>query len=222
MVSKARLERGRYWDRVWPLVSGCARVSVGCDGCGALCKKSAVSIRPGSLDAPLKNEQPKTWIIRNDLFHPAVPDGFIIRAFGIIGACPHHLFIVITKRPDRMARLLLSVAPLSNVFIGISAESQQAADMRIPYLRRLSECWSTLASLDPLLDQIDLANYLDALDWVIIGAGSAGRCEMDWIWSLARQCDAVDIPVFVRRASLKGRLVKTPFILGRRRLETPG
>jgi len=222
MVSKARLERGRYWDRIWPLVAGCARVSAGCDGCGALRKKSAVSIRSGSLEAPLKTEKPATWIIRNDLFHPAVPDRFIIRAFGFMRACPHHLFIVISKRPDRMARLLLSEAPVSNVFIGVCAEDQRTADMRIPYLRPLSGCWNTFVSLDPLLDPVDLTNYLDVLGWLIVGAGSAARCEVDWIWSLARQCDAVDIPVFVRQASLKGRLVKTPFILGRRRLETPG
>ena len=222
MVSKARLERGRYWDKLWPLVSGCTRVSTGCGCCGALRSKIAVSARTRSLKAPLKIQEPKTWAIRNDLFHPAVPDRFVAWAFRIMEACPHHLFIVISKRPERMVCFLQTVLPLSNVFIGVCVEDQPTANTRIPYLRHLSRCWNTLASLDPLLGPVDLADYLDVLDWVIIGAGSTGRCRMGWIWSLARQLDAADIPVFVRHANLKGRLIKTPFILGRRRLETPG
>lgn len=44
--------------------------------------------------------------LESDLFHPAVPDWVIYRAWSIMRAAPQHRYIVLAKRPERMSRLL--------------------------------------------------------------------------------------------------------------------
>jgi protein gp37 len=118
----------------------------------------------------------------SDLFHEAVPDEAIDRIFAVIALCPQHLFIVLTKRPERLRgyftfrlrEVLIgqqagvmhlringspcfqwSGLPLSNVILGISAENQQAADERIPHLLATPAA-CRVVSAEPLLGPTDL------------------------------------------------------------------
>ena len=42
----------------------------------------------------------------SDLFHDQVPDGYIASVFAVMALAPQHTFQVLTKRPERMQRLL--------------------------------------------------------------------------------------------------------------------
>lgn len=61
------------------------------------------------LDKPLRTRKPTAWAVWNDLFHEDVPDDFIDRAFAVMlathiwGNIPNHRFLILTKRPERMA-----------------------------------------------------------------------------------------------------------------------
>lgn len=101
--------------------------------------------------------------------------------------------------------------PLPNVWLGVSMEDQQTADMRIPLLLETPSAVRFL-SCEPLLGTIDLleyygderephGQYFDHVDWVIVGAetGTQARpVHPDWICNLRDQCVANQIPFFFK------------------------
>lgn len=109
-----------WTDATWNVVTGCTKVSAGCAHCYAeriwprvagnkatkyhWWKFSDVRCHPKDLDIPLKWKKPRRIFVPSmgDLFHPSVPDEFIAAVFGVMAACPHHTFLVLTKRPTRM------------------------------------------------------------------------------------------------------------------------
>lgn len=176
-----------------------------------------VTVHPSRLDDPLGWKKPRMIFVcsMGDLFHPDVPLEFLDDVFETIANAPQHTFQVLTKRAIWMEDYMLTVgarlryrgvnAPdvLPNVWLGVSAENQAAADARIPYLLK------TLArvrfvSIEPMLGEIDLSRWLmpqsvvdgyyevmerfggdvpppgpvgppQRLDWVIIGSESGPR-----------------------------------------------
>ena len=109
----------------WNPVTGCTKVSQGCDHCYAetmslrlshnpkyaLATKAdgtwsgVVSCHEDVLDQPLRWKKPRMIFVcsMSDLFHSQVPWDFIGRVFDVMIACPQHTFQVLTKRPGRMA-----------------------------------------------------------------------------------------------------------------------
>jgi protein gp37 len=166
----------------------------------------------------------------SDLLHKNVPDDFLAQIFGVMAACPRHTFQVLTKRHGRMRSLLTSPDferavqaaaeqraatdlwtpppgatpmhwPLPNVWLGVSAEDQKHADLRIPALLDAPAALRFL-SCEPLLSPVDLSRWLDPSCWVIIGGESgpgARLCDPEWIRSLVTQCQAAEVPAFVKQ-----------------------
>lgn len=119
--------------------------------------------------------------------------------------------------------------PLPNVWLGTSVEDQPAADERIPHLLRCPaavrflSCEPLLGPVDigwcswcgrfgphdcesgypweaRLDDGVDLAEA--GVDWIIAGGESgqgARPCDVAWIRSLVRQCQAAGVPAFVKQ-----------------------
>lgn len=106
---------------------------------------------------PLRRKKPTMYFVNSmsDLFHESVPDEWIDRIFAVMALSPRHTFQVLTKRSARMRRYFqidhnhdyqdridaevveLSphlrepkpiTWPLSNVWLGASAEDQKRAD----------------------------------------------------------------------------------------------
>lgn len=114
--------------RVWNPVRGCSRVSPGCWNCYAERQArrfsgpgqpyeglttlrggrpgwtGAVRFVPDMLDAPLGWKKPSTVFVdsMSDLFHEKVTDEQIAAVLGVMAATPHHRYIVLTKRAERM------------------------------------------------------------------------------------------------------------------------
>src|SRR5437773_933714 len=68
----------------------------------------------------------------SDRFHPAVPEQFIGRVWDVMARASQHTFQILTKRPERMAKVVQHLRVLANVWLGTSVES---AD----YLSRLDD-----------------------------------------------------------------------------------
>ena len=120
-----------WTDSTWSPVTGCTKVSEGCDHCYAetIAHRFAgtkaypngfdVTLRPERLDQPLRWKRPRKVFVNSmsDLFHKDVPDDYIARVFAVMALAPQHTFQVLTKRPGRMRSLLSSEQFESAVFL---------------------------------------------------------------------------------------------------------
>lgn len=191
----------QWTDTTWSPIVGCKRVSAGCDHCYAfelhdrrhLAWKrgrwpsapaqyhqpfSKVQLLPQRLEEPLHWRKPRRVFVDSmaDLFHEDVPDEFIGRVFGVMRRTPQHIYQILTKRPERMLRVLRELTnahalkmlgereymqqwPLPNVWLGASVEDQAAADERIPLLLQTPAAVRFL-SCEPLLGPVDLSAWL--------------------------------------------------------------
>lgn len=95
--------------------------------------------------------------------------------------------------------------PLPNVHVGVSAETQSWARMRIPALLETPAAvrW---VSAEPLLSALDLKPWLGApapgVDWVVVGGESgpgARPVDPEWVRSIVVQCRVAGVPVFVKQ-----------------------
>jgi protein gp37 len=167
-----RINEGRYWDFGWDLVSGCTRVSEGCMSCWFLSMRKRFSKEIGivfhleRIMRPFKRRKPASYAIWGDLFHESVTFDQIDQVFDTIMFNLHHIFYILTKRPERMLEyfnsgrkwmLITKEFPLPNVLIGTTVENQKYANIRIPILLKIP-AKIRFISCEPLLGQVDLKN----------------------------------------------------------------
>lgn len=143
-----------WTDVTWNPVRGCTRISPGCERCYAERQAHRFSgqhqpyegltvlgkqgprwsgragLVPATLGAPLRWSKPRRVFVNSmsDLFHEDISDTEIAAIFGVMAMSPQHTFQVLTKRPERMWRLL----------------SQWTADI----------CWRAIYRLDEALGRI--------------------------------------------------------------------
>src|SRR6266540_5983955 len=130
MSDKSQIQ---WTDATWNPVTGCTKVSEGCRRCyiertvpyrtqqrrfagpngpaepGAT---TGVVLHPERLGQPLRWARPRRVFVNSlsDLFHPEVPNGFVLDMFTVMANARQHTFQVLTKRPWRMRSLLASSA----------------------------------------------------------------------------------------------------------------
>lgn len=130
--------------------------------------------------------------------------------FNLIDDTPHLDWLLLTKRPENIWRLMPDPAigkriklfdghlARHNVWLGTTVEDQQRANERLPHLVAAPAVVRFL-SCEPLLEAVDLSQWLDEdrngfahhIDWVIIGGESGGKArpfQTDWAISLINQC----------------------------------
>ena len=217
-----------WTDETWNPVTGCTRVSPGCDRCymyalyprlrgmgvpGYETEPDDVRLLPERLSLPLTWRSPKRVFVNSmsDLFHSRVPFEFISEVFEVMeeASGKHgHVFQVLTKRPGRAVgwweqagRASLGKWP-SNVWIGTSVETAKYAP-RLAVLKKLPAPVK-FVSAEPLLSSLDLSPWLGdgTLRWVIVG-GESGRgarpMELDWAREIRDQCVASEVSFFLKQ-----------------------
>lgn len=120
-----------WTETTWNPVTGCDRVSPGCDHCYALSLSArlkamgqvkyqvdgdprtsgpgfGVTMHWGVVNQPLGWRRPQTVFVNSmsDLAHPKVSDAFVAAVFAVMGLARWHRFQVLTKRPRRFRALL--------------------------------------------------------------------------------------------------------------------
>ena len=201
------LDTGISWTTsTWNPVTGCRRVSAGCDRCYALelagrlkrmgnpryqvdgdLERSGpgfgLTLHPDLLEAPLAWRKPRFVFVNSmsDLFQDGVDADYVEAVFDVMARASWHTFQVLTKRPGRMAAIVAKVQPepLPNVWLGTSVESQAWADVRIPQLVKTPAALRFL-SAEPLLEELDLHGRLDGIGWVIVGGESGAHLRREW------------------------------------------
>jgi len=204
-----------WTDSTWNPVTGCTKVSPGCDHCYAETFAERFRGVPGHpfeqgfdlrlrldrLRQPLAWKKPQNIFVNSmsDLFHVAVPDEFIIQVFEVMREASWHQFQLLTKRSERLNRLSARLAFAPNIWVGVSVESPR-------YYWRIQQLQSVPAAIrflscEPLLEA--LPNLpLNGIDWVIVG-GESGRgarpMSAAWVRNIREQCRKQRVAFFFKQ-----------------------
>ena len=240
----------------WNPFVGCSHKSAGCFNCYAermACRLAAmgrfeyrsviegrrwtgtVSVNPLQTDAPLSWKHPRSIFVgsMSDVFHPAVPPYALYLVFRMAHRCPHHRFILVTKRPERLKTIIaqdlrgsqddiffegirLVLPQLSNMTLVVTVEQNR-------YVERLSRAafyWPgpLVASLEPVLETVDLSPA-PLLDGVLFGHENAGtRSRIPGpvaTRSIIDFCSSTSTPLFLKQLWQNGKLTKSPIFEGK-------
>lgn len=204
-----------WTEATWNPVTGCTKISAGCKFCYAerMAKRLQamgvpqyrdgfqLTLQPGALRLPYEWKKSKIIFVNSmsDLFHKSVPLEFIQEVFGVMNECGQHQFQVLTKRPDRVARIASRLKWSSNIWLGTSVEDERVVH-RISALEEVPAAIRFL-SLEPLLGPLSNLS-LERVHWVIVGGESgpgARSMEKAWVTDIQRQCRASKVPFFFKQ-----------------------
>ncbi len=203
----------------WNPVTGCTKISAGCDNCYA--ERFAerfrgvkghpfengfdLTLRPERLDQPLRWRQGKKIFVNSmsDLFHKGIPRNFVDQVFDTMEKADQHTFQILTKRSSRMrdyinARYSGGAAP-GHIWLGASVEDGSKLS-RVDHVRKTRAAVGFL-SIEPLIGPVDGID-LSGIQWVIVGGESGPRSrpmEAAWVRPIRDQCIARGIPFFFKQ-----------------------
>jgi protein gp37 len=168
-----------------------------------------VTMHPDKMDVPRRWKTPRRVFVvsMGDLFHAAVPGDYRDKILDVIRDTPRHTFLMLTKRPERMADYFARQPVPENVWLGITVEDQARANERLPILRAI-DAPVRFVSAEPLLESVDLGLvHRDRIGWVIAGAetspwrGRARYMAPVWAASLRDQCQRFRVPFLFKKNS---------------------
>ena len=204
-----------WTDMSWNPVTGCTKVSRGCQNCYAEPiayrhqRKGTEKYRNGFeltvhreyMSEPLTWQKPRRVFVcsMSDLFHEEVSDDFIFEVSQVMREARWHDFQVLTKRPERLETLNPVIHWPENVWMGVTVEDAAYLDR----LQPLKSCEAAVKfiSFEPLLGPIPEPN-LEGIDWVIVGGESgpsARAMEKQWALDLRDVCLDRGIPFFFKQ-----------------------
>ena len=160
-----------------------------------------VTLHEHALELPLGWKKPQMIFVNSmsDLFHQDVPSEFIQQVFDVMHRASWHTFQVLTKRSRRLRELDPEINWSSNVWMGVSVESENYT-FRIDDLRQTRACTKFL-SLEPLLGPLPDLN-LHGINWAIVGGESgpgARPIEEEWVIDIKNQCRKARVPFFFKQ-----------------------
>jgi protein gp37 len=239
-----------WTDATWNPVAGCAVITPGCTNCYAmrmaarldamgvpkyagLTRKSGeryvwtgkVRLDEASLDIPLTWRKPRKIFVNSmsDLFHADVPAEFVARVWSVMERTPQHTYQILTKRPERMREVLvtLNLPVLPNVWLGTSVEDAAV-------LSRLDDLRDTPAivrfvSFEPLIGSVVGADLRD-IHWAIVGGESGPRARpmlLDWVDEIRLRCAAAGTAFFFKQWGGKNKKAAGRLLNGRTYDEMP-
>ena len=216
MAYKSAIE---WTDATWNPVTGCTKVTRGCDNCYA--ERFAerfrgtpghpyeggfdLTLRPARLSQPLSWKRPRMIFVNSmsDLFHKDIPTDYIDRVFDTMETADWHIFQILTKRSPLMRDYLrrrygANLAP-QHIWCGVSVEDSKATS-RIQHLRD-SPVPIRFLSIEPLLGPVGDVD-MDGISWVIVGGESGPKCrpmEESWVIDIRDYCERNGIPFFFKQ-----------------------
>jgi protein gp37 len=150
-----------------------------------------------------------------------------LRLWGLIDDTPQLDWLLLTKRPENIARMwprvtvhdstveprhersmsLAEIGQPENVWLGASCSTQADLNRNVPQLRQCPAAIHFL-SLEPLLEKVRIPwgmceDMLPSIAWVIVGGESgpnARHFDLAWARSVRDQCLAAGVPFFFKQA----------------------
>lgn len=213
---------------VWNPTTGCKRVSAGCDNCYAFklhdqryvawtrgrmptaapqyhLPYSRLQLLADRLDDPAAMKRPELIFVDSmaDLFWEAVPSEYIDRVFDTMEQVDHHIYQILTKRPDRMSQYVHEryqggLAP-EHIWLGTSVEDARVLE-RVDQLRQ-APARIRFLSCEPLLGSLSTLS-LKGIQWVIAGGESGPRyrpVDPGWVDELRDMCLDAGVAFFFKQ-----------------------
>ena len=180
-----------HWaTKVWNPITGCTKISPGCQNCYAerMAKRLAgrygypeyepfwVTEHEDRLSEPGEWKKPQRVFVcsMGDLFHSDVSPDFLLRVFGRMNAYKQHTFLVLTKRPDNALQFCRDYGLIpsrfgpspsgnvwpANVWAGVTTENQEMAEERIPFLLQIPAA-VRFVSVEPMLGPVSIGPLED-------------------------------------------------------------
>ncbi len=216
-----------WTDTTWNPVTGCTKISVGCDNCYASRFSERfrgvpnhpfetgfdLTLRPERLTQPLGWKRPRMIFVNSmsDLFHKDIPRAHVEAVFDTMERANWHTYQVLTKRSTILMKFIndryrLRPAP-AHIWLGVSVENQQATS-RVAHLQR-ANAGVRFLSIEPLIGPVTKLD-LSKIDWVIVGGESGPRArpiEREWVVDVRNQCVSAQVAFFFKQWG--GRSPKT-------------
>ena len=206
-------------DATWNPVTGCTKISRGCDNCYAerfserfrgvpdhpFSSGFDLTLRPEQIEQPLNWRRPRMIFVNSmsDLFQKEVPRHFINSVFSTMERADWHVFQLLTKRSSLMRKYLRERYGTGrgprHIWCGVSIEDAQAKS-RLAHLQDAPASMRFL-SLEPLLGPLGQLD-LTGIDWVIVGGESgpgARRMEIEWARQVRDQCIRQGVAFFFKQ-----------------------
>jgi protein gp37 len=208
-----------WTDATWNPVTGCTKISTGCDNCYAerfserfrgvkghpFERGFDLTLRPERIDLPLQWREPRMIFVNSmsDLFHKKVPDNFIAGVCETMERANWHTFQVLTKRSSAMRKFLRrrygqKCGP-TNIWFGVSVEDGSKKS-RIRHLQE-TPAGTRFLSIEPLIGPMGKLN-LNGINWVIVGGESGPRARPmmpEWVREIRDQCVDADVALFFKQ-----------------------
>lgn len=208
-----------WTDATWNPVTGCSKITAGCDNCYAERFSERfrsvlghpfengfdLTLRPKRLRQPLEWRRPRTIFVNSmsDLFHKEVPTKFIDQVFDTMEDASWHTYQVLTKRSSLLARYLKKrygegSAP-AHIWLGVSVEDEQNA-IRLKHLK-VAQASVKFVSFEPLLGSVGKID-LQGIDWVIVGGESGPKSRPmaeEWVLEIQDQAKKDGVAFFFKQ-----------------------
>ena len=216
MARKSAIE---WTDATWNPVTGCTKITRGCDNCYAerLAERFRgtpghpfengfdLTLRPERLSQPLSWKRPKRIFVNSmsDLFHNRISTRFIDRVFDTMESADQHIYQVLTKRSSLMKNYLQqryggSATP-RHIWCGVSVEDHRAA-ARIQHLQT-APITIRFLSIEPLLGPVGKID-LEGISWVIVGGESGPKArpmQLRWVLDIRDMCKQSGVDFFFKQ-----------------------
>lgn len=222
-----------WTDATWNPVTGCSKITRGCDFCYAERFSERfrgvaahpfengfdLTLRPERLRQPLDWRRPRRVFVNSmsDLFHKEVPTSFINSVFDTMEEADWHTFQVLTKRSSLMVKFLHHrygnhLAP-PHIWLGVSVEDAKNT-VRLRHLGT-AQASTKFVSFEPLVGPVGKID-LSGVDWAIVGGESGPRARPmaeEWAVEIRDQCRASNVAFFFKqwggiRPKSGGRLLR--------------
>lgn len=216
MAQNSQIE---WTNATWNPVTGCTKISAGCDNCYAerfserfrgvkdhpFEQGFDLTLRPERVMQPLSWKKSRMIFVNSmsDLFHKQVPVEFISRVFDTMEQADWHVFQVLTKRSSLMKKFInrryIEKPVPDHIWLGTSVENHTKRS-RIGHVQDTNASVRFL-SIEPLIGspgKLDLAD----IQWVIVGGESgpyARPMQLSWARSVRDQCIAQNVPFFFKQ-----------------------
>jgi protein gp37 len=160
-----------------------------------------VTPHPDVLEDPFTWKKPRLIFVNSmsDLFHEKIPVAYLRQIFDVMRRADWHVFQILTKRAERLAKMAPRIDWPPNVWMGVTVESARFTH-RIDLIRETGAAIKWL-SMEPLLSEVPDMN-LSGIDWIVVGGESgpgARPMRKEWAVDIQRQCREQNVHFFFKQ-----------------------